>query len=103
MAPRRAAPARARRAEARPEVAAKKQPGMLRTSVASDTWAWVVVAGRPRTDAQGASFTLPPGRHAVRFYNNETGASKTGAITIESNKVKRIKVNLDEGTIVELP
>lgn len=104
-----ATPVRTRRPEprsapaARKQPAARKEPGTLRTSVGSDTWAWVVVSGRARIDAQGASFSLPPGRHTVKFYNDETGASKTGSVTIESNKVTRIKVNLDENTIVELP
>lgn len=79
--------------------AKKKEPGLLR--VTAWPWAWVQVDGGARQNAPGAKFSLQPGKYRVKIYNDE-GAMKTRTVTIESNKVKILKVNWEEETFQEI-
>ena len=78
--------------------AKKKEPGMLRLN--AYPWAWVQVDGGARIDARGAKVSLQPGRHTVRFFNDQ-GAVKSRTIMIESGRFKRLKVNFETDVIEE--
>ena len=78
--------------------AKKKDPGILR--VGAYPWAYVQIDGGPRKEGNN-KFSLAPGRHTVKMFNDE-GALKTRVVTIESNKVKTIKVNFELDTVQEI-
>lgn len=76
----------------------KKDPGTLR--LGAYPWAFVQVDGGARRDARGAKYTLQPGKHAVRF-SNDQGAVKSRTVMIESGRFKTLKVNFETDTIEE--
>jgi len=76
--------------------AKKKEPGTLRVS--AFPWAWVQVDGGPRRDALGARFSLSPGRHTVKLFNDD-GAKKTRTIVISSGKTTTVRVNFEDDTL----
>ena len=78
--------------EVRAAAVRKKEPGVLRVN--SDPWSYVSVAGQRK--ATVAKFTLPPGRYAVRFQNDEIGKSVTKSAVVESGKVTILTANLEE-------
>lgn len=97
-APQEAAPAKIERPKAAVTAPAKKkEPGILRTS--AYPWAYVSIDGGPRKEGN-EKFTLAPGRHTVRMWNDD-GQVKSRAVTIESGKVKTIKVNFEDDTVQE--
>ncbi len=85
----------------RPNAAAKKRKpaGVLRLNAVG--WAWVRIDGGSQHEVVGAKFSLAPGRHTLRAYN-DTGAMKTHVFTIESSRVKTLKIDLELGTIREI-
>ena len=78
--------------------AKKRDPGTLRLS--AYPWAWVQIDGGPRRDATGAKLSLQPGRHTVRFFNDQ-GAVKSRTVTIESGRFKTLKVNFETDLLEE--
>jgi len=82
----------------KPAPVKKKEPGTLRLS--AYPWAWVQIDGGPRRDATGAKLALQPGRHSVRFFNDQ-GAVKSRTVTIESGRFKTLKVNFENDTLEE--
>jgi serine/threonine protein kinase len=77
--------------------AKKRDPGFLRVNAYG--WAYVKIDGGNRTYAN-MKFTLAPGRHVVKMWN-DSGAQQTKVVTIVSNKVKTINVNLSEDLVEE--
>ena len=78
--------------------AKKKEPGYLRVNAFG--WAYVKIDGGNRAQANDGMFTLAPGKHAVKMWN-DSGAQQTKIVTIESKKVKIIRVNLSEDLVEE--
>jgi hypothetical protein len=76
--------------------AKKKEPGTLRVS--AFPWAWVQIDGGRRHEALGAKFSLSPGKHTVKLFNDD-GAVKTRTIVIESGKLTTIRVNFEDDTL----
>jgi hypothetical protein len=77
--------------------AKKKEPGFLRVN--AYYWAYVRIDNGDTNEANN-KFTLSPGRHVVKMWN-DSNAQQTKVVTIESGKVKTIKVNLAEGYVEE--
>ena len=75
----------------------KKDPGFLRVNAYG--WAFVTIDGGNRAYAN-SKFTLAPGKHVVKMWN-DSGAKQTKVVTIASNKVKTINVNLSEDLVEE--
>jgi len=86
-------------ARSKPAPAArKKEPGMLRLS--AYPWAYVQVDGGSSREISSTKLTLSPGRHAIRFFNDQ-GNVKQRSVVIESGRVKSLKVNFETDTIEE--
>ena len=77
--------------------AKKKEPGFLRINAYG--WAYVKIDNGSRGQAN-TKYTLSPGRHVVKMWN-DVGAAQTKIVTIESGRVKTIKVNLSEDLVEE--
>ena len=77
--------------------AKKKEPGFLRINAYG--WAYVKIDGGSRGQAN-TKYTLAPGKHVVKMWN-DSGAQQIKTVTIESNKVKTIMVNLPEDLVEE--
>ncbi len=92
------APRAAKATQARSKPVAKKEPGWLRIS--SYPWSFVRVDGGAQRESQGAKFTLQPGKHSLRFFNDQ-GRSLTASVVIESGRTKSLKVNIVDQTIEE--
>jgi hypothetical protein len=70
----------------------RKTPGIL--YIEAKPWSWVTVDVETRETP--ARFSLPPGVHIVKFYNEENGLTKYEKIVIESDKTQKFTEDMTQ-------
>ena len=63
-------------------------------TVESTPWSWVTVG--VETKETPAKFYLPPGSHIVKFYNQENGITKYSKVTVESDRMQKLKEDMEQ-------
>jgi len=70
----------------------RKAPGIL--YIEARPWSWVTVDVETRETP--ARFSLPPGVHIVKFYNEENGLTKYEKIVVESDKTQKFTEDMSQ-------
>jgi len=70
----------------------RKAPGIL--YIEAKPWSWVTVDVETRETP--ARFSLPPGVHIVKFYNEENGLTKYEKIVVESDKTQKFTEDMTQ-------
>jgi hypothetical protein len=70
----------------------RRAPGIL--YVEAKPWSWVTVDVETRETP--ARFSLPPGVHIVKFYNEENGLTKYEKIVVESDKTQKFTEDMTQ-------